>query len=484
MSDFRERAVSGVFWSFIDRWGQTAASTVVFVVLARLLQPEDFGLLALATVFTAFLGIFRDQGLGMALIQKEELDEGDLDTGFWTIAAGGVVLTAIGIGVAGPVSEVLDEPLLAPVVRWLSLGLTLTALGGTHDAILRRELDFRSVTIRSLVGTASGGIVGIGMALYGFGVWSLVGQSLVGAAAKTIALWGLTDWRPSATFRWRSFVELYRFGLNIIGTNVASFVNKRSDDFFIGMFLDSTALGYYSVGYKIVERAKGLIGAALNQAAFAAFSRLQSDLERFRSAFYEAVELSAALALPLFLVGLVAAPELIEVVFGEKWLAATPVFRLLSVAAVAHVLEYVNLSVLLAVGRPDWKLRLTVVYAVLNVAVFITFARFGIVAVALAFAVRSYATMPLSYWLTRKAIRFSLGEYLRRLAVPLLASLGTVAAAWSAKSLLAGASAWMVLGALGGLAVIVYPMAIRLGAPGLFQRAVGYVRLFVRNARR
>lgn len=457
---------------------------VVFVILARLLSPDDFGLLALATVFTAFLGIFRDQGLGLALIQKENLDDGDLDTGFWAITGSGMLLTAVAVLASGSVATIMEEPRLAPIIQWLSIGLTLTALGGTHDAILRRKLDFRSVTVRSLSGTIAGGAIGVGMALKGFGVWSLVGQSLTDSAVRTGTLWSLTRWRPRARFNWKSFLKLYRFGLNIIGTNITSFLNKRSDDFFIGIHLDSTALGYYSVGYKIIERTKSLIGSALNQAAFATFSRLQSDPEKFRSAYYKAAQISAVIAMPIFLVSIVVAPEIIEGVFGTKWLEATPVFQLLAAAAITQVLEHLNLSVLLAVGRPDLKLKLTVAYAVLNVIVFVVFARFGIVYVALAFLIRCYATMPLSYWLTRKIVGFSMVKYLRFIRIPVIASIATAVIVWFAKAAFSEASVWTLLGVTSAGGIACYTVAIRFGDPQLFRRTIQYFQLFVQNAGR
>src|SRR5688572_7347173 len=175
----RQKAAKGIFWSVIQKWGRAAISILTFVVLSRLLAPEAFGLVALATVFTVFMELFLDQGFGAAIVQRSELEPEHLDTAFWINIVTGILMTIGLIAASGFIASIFEEPRLAPVLRWLSIIFILSSLSSTQISILQRKLAFKSLATRSLVATAVGGVVGMTMAFAGFGVWSLVGQDLV-----------------------------------------------------------------------------------------------------------------------------------------------------------------------------------------------------------------------------------------------------------------------------------------------------------------
>jgi len=192
----REQAVKGVVWSGIQNWGSSLLSVGVFLVLARLLDAQAFGLVALASAFTGLMVIFLRQGFSRAIIQRSDLQPGHLDTAFWINIAGGVVLTGAGMALAGLVSSVYGEPQLTPVIRWLSVGFLASALSATQEAVLQRRLNFKGLAMRSLVASLAGGVVGVGMAVSGFGLWSLVGQNLCAGLVGVVVLWRASEWRP------------------------------------------------------------------------------------------------------------------------------------------------------------------------------------------------------------------------------------------------------------------------------------------------
>ena len=229
--ELKEKVVKGVFWSGAQTWGARAVSFVVFALLSRLLTPQTFGVVALASLFITFIQTFQDQGFGTAIVQRAELQRSHLDTAFWTNMIFGVTMTLVSIGASGLIAGLFDEPDLAEIVRWLSPVFIFAGLSGVQQAILKRELAFKKLALREILAIVAGGIVGVVLAFLGFGVWSLVAQTLTKRLVGVVVLWGVSDWRPSFRFSKKHFTELFSFGLNIIGTNVLNFLNGHADDF-------------------------------------------------------------------------------------------------------------------------------------------------------------------------------------------------------------------------------------------------------------
>ena len=187
--NLKQKAAKGILWSIIQKWGRAAIWFVTFVALSRLLAPEAFGLVALASTFMAFIEIFLDQGFSAAIIQRADLEKEHLDTAFWISILIGILMTIGTISLSPLVAAFFKEPHLAPILKWLSVSFIFRALSSTQMAILQRKLAFKSLAARSLVATLFGGIVGVSMAFTGFGVWSLVGQNLAMGMAGVVVLW-------------------------------------------------------------------------------------------------------------------------------------------------------------------------------------------------------------------------------------------------------------------------------------------------------
>lgn len=424
----RQRAAKGLFWSAIQKWGRAAITTLTFVVLSRLLTPEAFGLVALASVFTEFVEIFLDQGFSAAIVQRKEVEKKHLDTAFWISIVTGLLLTAGNIAAAGFVATFFDEPRLAAVLSWLSLGFILNALSTTQLAILQRKLAFKSLAARSLTATTIGGIVGIGMAFAGFGVWSLVGQNLARAIAAAVILWSSSDWRPGFDVSRQHYRELFSFGSSIVGNNVLNVLVRRSDDFLIGYFLGPTLLGFYTVGYRLLVIIIRLVTEVTNTVAFPAFSRLQSEPERMRRAFYKVTQYTSLLSFPVFISLATLAPELVPAIFGEKWAPSIPVMQVLALIGILQSVLFFNASIIRASGKPSWELGIMVLNAVSSILGFLIAVKWGIVAVAASFVIVGYALAPISYFAVRRLIQVDFWVYLKQFVPPLLASLLMAAA--------------------------------------------------------
>lgn len=418
----KQKAIKGVFWSAIQNWGTQAVTFIVFTLLARLLEPRVFGLVALAGVFTAFVQVFLDQGFSVAIVQRKRLDPEHLDTALWTGVAIGSLMTIIGIVSAETIASIFNEPELTPIIRWLSLVFVIRGFSSVQEAILQRNLNFKALTMRSTVAVVTAGVVAVVMAFMGFGVWCLVAQQLTNALLQVIMLWAISDWRPKFNFSLSHFKSLFSFGINIVGINLLTFLYRRGDDFLIGYFLGSRALGYYSVAYRLLLTGIQLLTGVLNQVAVPVFSKLQSEPERIRIALYKVTFFASLISLPAFMGLGVLAPELIVVLFGEQWLPSVPVMQILASVGVLQSLFFLNGAVMTAMGKPSWRLKINLFSTIVSLISFAIAVRYGIIAVAAAFAIRNYLLCPLFVWILYKLVKINLKEYLNQFIIPILCS--------------------------------------------------------------
>ncbi|WP_414575877.1 MOP flippase family protein [Anabaena sp. CCY 9402-a] len=476
-SNLRRKALVGVFWSAIESWGRQVISFGVFFLLARLLGPETFGLVALSSVCLNFLQVFVDQGFSQAIIQRKELESEHLDTAFWTNLGMGTFLAIMTIASASLIGYFFKEPAIIPIIRCLSVTFIFIAFSSVQNAILQRKLAFKSLAKRTLIGVLIGGIVGVTMAFRGFGVWSLVAQQITSSLVQVLVLWKVSDWRPGLRFSQRHFKELFSFGINVLGMNIFNFFNRRSDDFLIGYFLGSVALGYYTVAYRLLLVLTELLTSIIARVSLPTFARLQEEPERLRNALYQAIKLTSLITFPGFFGMVILAPEIVRVVFGEQWLQSIPVMQILNLIGILYAYFYFNASVIMAMGKPSWKLALDGVQAVSNIVAFAIAVQWGIVAVAAAYVIRGYLMAPLTVWVVWKLVRINVVTYLRQGAAPLAATitmLGTIFAVKYLLSNIVNTSAMLAVAILVG--AIVYILSIFLIAPKLFWQVVNIAR--------
>ncbi|MBD2309512.1 lipopolysaccharide biosynthesis protein [Chroococcidiopsis sp. FACHB-1243] len=477
MMDIRQKVVKGVVWSVIQHWGSQTISFAVFSLLARLLKPEEFGLVALASVFIALMEIFLDQGLSQAIVQRQQLEPEHLDSAFWANLTVGILLTICSIIFAKPIANLFNRQQLAPILQWLSLSFLLNSFSCVQQAIFHRELAFKFVAARSLLATLGAGTIGITMAVGGFGVWSLVGQKLAGALVGAVVLWSASDWRPRFCISVKHFQELFAFGINAIGLNAINFFNRRTDDFLIGYFLGPVALGYYTIAYRVLLVMTQLLITVTNQVALPTFSKLQAEPERLQRAFYTVTQLTSLVAFPTFIGMAVLAPEVVQILFGSQWRSSIPIMQVLAFVGILHSMLNFNSTVMMAKGKPAWKLGINCLTAVVNILGFVLVIRWGVVAVALAYVIGSYLTFPISIYVVRQLISLQSIAYLRQYAIAIAATSVMVSAILAAKYFLHGLLFLPVSLAIYTLiGAIFYALTIFILAPKLFGDILSFMR--------
>jgi PST family polysaccharide transporter len=391
----QRRVARGLTWTVADIWGRQLLNLLVFIVLARLLTPDDFGVVALAAVFVSFAQLIVDQGLGDALIQRQSLTRQHIDTAFWAAVLTSLMLTALTVATAGPIAAALSTPALAPILQVLAITFILAAFTSIQIALLRRELAFRSLAIRSLAATAAGGAVGIVAALQGAGAWALVAQQATSASVSVVALWAISPWRPQLSFSFPLFRELFPFGIRVVGSDILNFLSRYTSNFLIGVMLGTTLLGLYAVGNRILDVSQTLLLNVARKIAFPAFSRLQHDPERMQRAYLRMNRVAALIILPGYVALAVLAPQLTVLVFGDQWTESGTIAAILFMVGPVLSLQAFSDTLLNAVGHPEVVLRLRAINTFTTIIGFVLAVPFGIQAVAAAFTIRAYVVLPI-----------------------------------------------------------------------------------------
>lgn len=465
----RHRVAGGVRWKLLSQGVGQLSRTVVGIILARMLTPEEFGLAAMALVFTGLTTIFTDLSLGAALVQRPRITERDRSTVFWTSVAASVVVATIWVGISPLVGDFFSTPGVTPLFAATAASALLWGVAGTQIALLTRALDFRSLELREIGATLVGGIAAVALAAGGAGAWAIVGQNLVIAAVSAALVWRLSSWRPRFTYSRASLRTLGSFGGKTLLARLLSYANLTGDNLLIGRFLGSASLGIYSIAYSVMFLPASRIAAPIQQVLFPAFARMQHDHVALRRTWIRGTQLVAAVNAAAFLGMVVVAPDFVPVVLGEKWIAAVPVLQLLSLAGVAQSVQTLNWSVLQAVGASGRLLRFMTFSTAVTVSAFVVGLHWGVVGVAGFYALARVIVGVVYAWTTCRRIGLPQLDYARgiariaRLAFPMavlsyLVRIGLVSAGVPA--------GWRLL-LVTAFGAVVYFLLVRWRAPDL-----------------
>jgi O-antigen/teichoic acid export membrane protein len=327
------RTLSGIGWGAAGRVGQQALGFVSSVILARLLLPEDFGLLAIATVFSGFAAIVVDAGLGDALIQRKALDDAHVNAVFFLGIAIGLLASMVFWFAAPALAGLYAAPILKPVCRGLALGLILGALGTVPRALRRRRMELRVLAAVDVVATCVGGIVAVFLAASGAGVWSLLASQLLGAAIAAVILWAGCQWRPRAAYHREAYREVMRFSGGLVGFNMVNYWARNLDNLLIGWMLGAAALGVYARAYFLMLLPIYQITSVIAIAMLPALASIQGDRPRVKAVYLRSLGAIGLVSAPAVIGLFVVADTLIPVLYGENWRGVIPVLRILCVAS-------------------------------------------------------------------------------------------------------------------------------------------------------
>lgn len=373
MSDHHTFA-SAARWSFAISVGQYGTLLGLNLILAGLLGPEAFGLVAMATVYVLFIQLLLQQGMMPAIIQRRDLRPEHLDSAFWLVMAAATALTVVSIALSGWWASVNRLPELQPVIVALSLILPLRGLSLVQESLLRRQLDFKPLALRTGLAMTTGGLVAVALALGGAGVWALVSQQVVTAALEVAVLWRVGRWRPRVRFDRPAARDLLGFSGGALLGSLGVFANTRADALITGLFFGPVAVGWYRLGTRLTTAVIDLASRSLQQAALPELARVQHEPDRFRARTLDVLHLSALGAVPVLGV-LAACTTPLLALLGPEWADARPGVVLLCWWAAAASVMLMTGAVLQASGRPYVLATLQWTSAAVSCAAFIAVGR-------------------------------------------------------------------------------------------------------------
>jgi O-antigen/teichoic acid export membrane protein len=347
-----------VRWAYAMSWGGKAFGALFAFFLAAILGPRDFGAVALAMVYIAFVDMILDQGLFAAIIQRKALKPEHLDAVFWLNIGVSLILIALTFVTSGWWARLNHLPELESVIRALSSIILLEALAKVQRAILQREMDFKSLAIRSNGSVVVGGIVGLTMAVKGYGVWALVGQRICEDSAALVLLWTVGHWRPRLRFSFDHLKDLLGFSLATFAIKIGDFAYSQADAASMGIFFGPVAVGLFRLAQKLVNLILDTATSSLQTVSFSEFSRLQDSPAELRRSVLKCLKLGSVATFPA-LAGLALSSRQVMAVLGDKWAPAAPALTVYCFFGISHALSKFTSPLLMARNRAHLMAILT-----------------------------------------------------------------------------------------------------------------------------
>ena len=411
-----QRIRSGVAWKAASQTTVQLSRMVVAVVLAHVLAPGDWGIAAMVLVFSGFVVVFTDNAFGTALVQRHRLERGDRSTIFWFNVILGLALAVGGIALSGPLADWYGHASIRPLFAAVSVGFFVSALGTTQVALLARDMRFRRLELRQIAATLVGAAAGLTIAFKGFGPWAIVGQQLAEAATSTALLWCLTPWLPSMRFSTQSLRRLGSFAGYVFGENLLYQAGRTLPTLVMGRYLVAAALGWFAVATNVILVPFTRLGAPLQQVFFPAFSRMNGDRERIADVWIRATRLIAMFAMPALTGLVIVAPVFVPVVLGRHWIEDVPdavlVLQVLAWVGLVQSVQTLNGEVLLSLNRARTLFRFTAFWFVVTVGAFALGLHWGILGVAVCYALATTVVEPIRAYITTRALGIPLRRFL------------------------------------------------------------------------
>lgn len=358
--NIRNKTVKGVGWSFADNIFNQGITFLVGLVLARILSPEEYGLIGIIMIFIALFNSIVDSGFSSALIRKNDVTDTDYNTVFFTNMAVSIVLFLLMFFAAPLISDFFNQPQLLMLSRVMAVVIIINAFAIIQKTILIRKVDFKTQTKISLIASISSGVIGIGMALADYGVWSLVGQQISRQLINAFFLWIWSSWYPKFAFSIQSFKELFGFGWKLMASSLIDTVWKEIYQVVIGKCYSAETLGQYTRAKQFDSIFSSNLTSVVQRVSYPVLSKIQDDKERLKLAYKKIIKTTMFVSFCCML-GLAAIAEpMIVTLIGEQWLPAVPFLQIISFSLMLYPLHALNLNMLQVQGRSDLFLKLEI----------------------------------------------------------------------------------------------------------------------------
>ena len=412
--------VTNFIWNLMERWGAQGVTFIVSIILARLLEPSVYGIVALATVFTAILGVFIDSGLGSALVQKKDADDKDFSTVFFFNITMCSVLYIIVFFLAPLIASFYKMPELTPVVRVSSLTLIISGFKNILISVIQRNLKFKKFFFATLGGTIGAAVVGITMAFLGFGVWALIAQSLFNSSVDTIILWITVGWRPKKYFSFARLKALLPFGVRMLGTTLIGTLYLKLRDLIIGKKYSAADLAYYTKGSGWPNLLFVNIGGAVDSVMFPVISRAQDDLLLVRNIMSRTIRINTYVVFPL-LVGLALCAEpAVSIILTPKWLPIVEYMRIFCFTSACDAVHNTQINMIRSIGKSKLYLRLDIIKKVIGFSILLIAMTISVKAIAYSLMLTKIIELSINIVIVKKILSYPINEQIKDVSMNVL----------------------------------------------------------------
>jgi O-antigen/teichoic acid export membrane protein len=431
MPELEKRAASAAWWSTLEILARYGVQFLVMVALARLLTPDDFGLIAMLLVFTNLGTLLVDSGFGAALIQRQQTTEDDETTVFIFTMVAGMTAGAILALAAPAIAAFFHQPRLADLTRVMAVVLPLGAFAAVPDALLTMRLNFRARARAEVVASLCSGTVAVALALQGFGVWSLAWQSIVSIGVRGALLWVYSGWRPLGRYRSASFRSLFGFGGYMLLTGLLNAAAVRLQSLLIGKLFDARTLGFYTLAQNTQQAPSSLIDGILRRVGLPVFSTIAQDRIKLRAALRTSLRMAMFLFVPCMVGIAVVAKPLVELMYGARWIPAAQILSVLSLSAALWPVHILNLAAIGAQGRSNLLLRVEIVKQLIGIILIVAASHWGPLAIAWAVLVSGVFGVGINAYYSKKLLNYGPVEQLFDQASTFGLSAIAAAAGWA-----------------------------------------------------
>ncbi|MFZ3136296.1 MAG: lipopolysaccharide biosynthesis protein [Thermodesulfovibrionales bacterium] len=421
MSFARKAAKSGLWFTGFRTISQTF-SWIITIVIARILVPEDYGLMSMASILTGYVAIFSELGLGAAIIQKQDISKKELSSIFWFSMIVGTLFSIVSFGLAYPTAWIFNEPRIIPITQLISVLFIIGATMIVPYNILTRDVRFKEIGLIQMIAIIISSLSMLLMAKAGYGVWTLIHGTIIQRCTNVMLIFIKTKWCPQLHFNFREVTSFLTFGLNVAGSSSLFYLFQKSDKFIVGKMFNAQYLGFYSFAMQLASIPTEKIVSIVSQVSFPVFSRYQNDLTKCKDMYLRLIKYIALMVAPLFFGGAFWGEEIIFTFLGDKWMPITFVFRLICLSQFVISVTVINNIIHNAQGRPQWVLIFHSFNAILLPAAIFVAGKYGFNALAIPWVTIYPAVCIIWTWITLRKLEIPVVTYLKAYKTPLLAT--------------------------------------------------------------
>ncbi|MCQ2228949.1 MAG: lipopolysaccharide biosynthesis protein [Bacteroidales bacterium] len=404
MSGLKQKSINGLIWSAVERFAVQGVQFLVMLIMARLLTPDDYGLLGMAAVFIALSYSLVDSGFSQALIRKQNRTEVDNSTVFYFNIVVGVIVYIVCFSIATLIADFYEKEELSPIIRSLCLVTIINSFAVVQRAQLTILIDFKSQAKASLISAIISGCIGIYLAYSGYGVWSLVWQQLIAAIINTSVLWLYSKWRPNLLFSWVSFRELFSFGSKLMISGLLDTIYKEIYPIIIGKLFNASSLGHYTRAKHFSEFPSSNLTGIIQRVTYPVLCEIQDEENRLREVYRRFLKMSAYVIFPLMICLSAVSIPFIKVAIGDQWLFCAKLLQIICFAMMWYPIHAINLNLLQVKGRSDLFLKLEIVKKIISIIVIVFTVPYGLVVMCYGQIVNSLIALIINTHYTGKLI--------------------------------------------------------------------------------